>query len=234
MKKLEWESELFGLQIGTAKLADFPNGIPTDKFDLLYITSDKDFIANIPGFINSFSETKTILIKNRTTHVNEKIDFSKNLLSAHTITLDENQKADLYRLAFECGKYSRYLLDPYFGEKALKKMYTAWVDNSLNGEIADDVILYVEDEKILGFIALFKNGMQGKLTLMAVDPAFQGRGIGFQLFKYAEQILFEQGVEEIILITKEKYKEAFKIYEKCNYGISERTELKHYWRNDTI
>jgi predicted GNAT family N-acyltransferase len=58
------------------------------------------------------------------------------------------------------------------------------------------------------------HGSQVKLRQMAVDPDFQGRGIGARLLAFAEKVSAERGYREVVLHARES---AASFYENAGY-----------------
>ncbi len=82
--------------------------------------------------------------------------------------------SQLNELAFESGKHSRFLKDRFFGVDKFKELYQKWVENSLNGKFANDVLIYKSDDEIKGFVTYkIKNGF-AQIGLIAVSPKAQG------------------------------------------------------------
>lgn len=68
------------------------------------------------------------------------------------------------------------------------------------------------------------SGDIGWISMLAVEPAFQRRGIGEYSVKYAEEFLHNIGKSSVCIHTTEDNIPAQKLYEKCGYIISERCE----------
>ena len=175
IKKLPWDSEFFSLQIGEITTTEKSIAAKRD-FDLLYLKSQQDNNLLFTGYTNSFSE--------------EKVIYSLNLKVSKTVSSNifsfintEFLKEELYQLAYESGKYSRFKLDPKFHDEDFKKLYRTWVDNSLKGIFSDDVLLYKENNVIQGFVTYKINNNLASVGLIAVYPDQQGKGIGKKLLE---------------------------------------------------
>ncbi|HRK72704.1 MAG TPA: hypothetical protein PLL64_00400, partial [Rhodothermales bacterium] len=92
---------------------------------------------------------------------------------------------DLYPLAFEAGKFSRFRLDPHFGEDAFRRLYRRWVEASINGTFADAVFVLVQKEALRGFVTVKIKEKIGYISLIASDPCHQHQGVGSTLVVYA-------------------------------------------------
>jgi GNAT superfamily N-acetyltransferase len=61
----------------------------------------------------------------------------------------------------------------------------------------------------------------GKLNQLAVEPSWQGLGIGRRLFDHAEQYAWSQGIQALVLDTAEQATHLISWYEKMGYRIVE-------------
>jgi ribosomal protein S18 acetylase RimI-like enzyme len=70
----------------------------------------------------------------------------------------------------------------------------------------------------------------GKLNQLAVEPSWQGLGIGRRLFDYAEKYALSHGIEALVLDTAEQATHLISWYEKMGYSIVEyvKWEITNY------
>lgn len=78
----------------------------------------------------------------------------------------------------------------------------------------------VQDNKVVGFIIVYKKRDKAYIDSFAVDPMYRGRGIGQQLLRYVEEILASEDVEKIYLSVKNHNNKALGIYIRNGYKIS--------------
>jgi ribosomal protein S18 acetylase RimI-like enzyme len=224
LKKLEWDSAFFNLNVGELTLDSFSTPIDLSGFDLLYVLSKEAITCNIPSFIKFFSE--------------EKVKYSKELQqleapsSAICSIFDCSYTIeDLYKLAYESGKQSRFLLDTKFTEAKFKELYRLWIDNSLNKQFADDILVYRENNLILGMVTYKASEENATVGLIAVSPNVQGKGIGRKLLCTLESVLVEKKCKKLIIPTQTSNIQACNFYTKQGYKIIEQTTITHYWKN---
>ena len=80
--------------------------------------------------------------------------------------------------------------------------------------------LFEEEGRIVGFA--IGDGKTGELSVIAVLPEFEGRGIGSRLLAAVEGWLISQGKEELWLWTSsDRKKRAFAFYLKHGWTVSE-------------
>lgn len=223
IKKLDWDSDFFNIKVGEIINPDTNSIFSDEDFDLIYVVSDEDFQLKVKDFENTFSETKVIFCKS----IEECSEKIESVLKFNEVNIDKNQ---LYLLAYESGKNSRFLLDRKFGESHFKKLYQTWIDNSINKKFADDILVYCEENQIKGFVTYKIKDDIASVGLIAVNSASQGKGIGAKLLLYLENLIVEKEIKQIIIPTQLSNIQACSFYQKQGYSIKNKTYIKHYWK----
>jgi ribosomal protein S18 acetylase RimI-like enzyme len=221
IRELTWDSQFFGIR--TAEW-DADEGVVgnTEAFDLIYVKSDKAANPEIDGFEKTFAETKVVFTK----ELNEAKAGHSAICNANS---NDNIEI-LYALAYESGNYSRFRLDEKFGGEKFRKLYDAWIDNSLSGAFADEVLVYIDENKPVGLVTYKKRETYAVIGLIAVDADSQGKGIGKQLLDFVEARLIEQEIKELRIPTQLENKQACGFYAKQGYTVFETKHIMHYWR----
>ncbi len=217
IQKLNWDSDFFGFEIG--ELIDDVSLNNAKDFKLIIVKNKEN---DINDFENTFTETKVVFNKKLVQNISnfEIFDSDFNPLLAN----------DLYDLAFESGKHSRFLLDKNFEENQFKELYKKWIDNSLNKQFADKIYYIKESKMIVGFVSIKKHETFATIGLIAVDAAQQGKGIGKKLIQKAENYCTENAIFELRIPTQKENIQACNFYKKNGYTIFEEATIKHYWR----
>lgn len=225
INRCDWDSNFFGLLIGEFRNGEC-DGVAEKKFDLIYRRSDFDNLMFLEGYEKSLSEVKIVYSKKllQQNKVNKKI-FIKSVYGC-----DEFDLNSLYLLAFESGKFSRYFLDKNFGLNNFQKLYQEWINNSINKKIADDVLVYIYNDKIIGFITYKVNNKLANIGLIAVDKEHQGKGIGKNLVSFTENKLLDQGVLELQIPTQKINELACNFYQKMGYAQKNIIYIQHFWK----
>jgi dTDP-4-amino-4,6-dideoxy-D-galactose acyltransferase len=228
IEEKKWDSDFFNLKIGEVNFFDSKISSNYTDFDLLYVVSHEDFDLQIEGFNNSFSEQKVKFYK----EIQSQDKLSNQVFSIKNSSYDIQ---DLYELAYESGKNSRFLLDPNFGNEKFKQLYQIWINNSVSNEFATDVMIYKEENKTVGLLTYKSNENEAFVGLIAVSNEHQGKGIGGILLRHLETILFNQGINSLTIPTQLENHSACSFYKKQGYSIAEIIHIKHFWKNnDTI
>ena len=87
-----------------------------------------------------------------------------------------------------------------------------------------------QHNRLIGIIVLIPKSDHLYLENLAVNPAFQGQGMGRQLMLYAESIAKSIGLSEIRLFTNEAMYENIVIYSRYGYLETERKTENGYKR----
>lgn len=224
IKHLDWDSSFFNKKIGLLDLSnDFQYSEIQNDYDLIYVISKEEIAVAIPNFKLSYLENKIVFSK-KTVENRESTDANIFL------ELTDSHKKEIYALAFESGKYSRFKLDPNFSPTEFENLYKKWVDNSYAKEFADGVLIYKEQNSILGFVTYKVWDGYAAIGLIAVCPKHQGKGIGKKLIQSVENELANIGVDELRIPTQLQNEKACLFYVKMGYEIIENNILKHYWK----
>ena len=228
IKKLDWDSLFFGKQIAEY-VFDNQNVENLDvSYDLIYVLSKTECEIKFKGYHQTYKENKVIYFKNDLTYNDLN---SENILSFSGTLFS---REELYNLSLESGKYSRFKCDKNFTAEQFENLYKKWIDNSLDFNFAEDVLVYLVDDKIAGFVTYKINNEQGVIGLIAVLPNQQGKGIGKKLIQFVENKLIKSNIRILSISTQKENIEACSFYEKLGYEIKDSLIIKHFWRYDSI
>ncbi len=223
INKLDWDSDFFEIEVGELIYENNSNVENSNDFGLLYIKSNQQFNVEINGFVNNFHETKIVFSKN----IIQNNLNSTNIISINQIDFNVTE---IYDLAYESGKYSRFFLDKNFKKNKFLELYQKWVDNSISGQFANDVLIYQERNQIMGFVTYKTKNNEATIGLIAVSPNHQGKGIGGKLLHFVENELFQKNIKTLLIPTQENNLAACNFYKKQGYQVHEITFIKHYWK----
>ena len=228
IRKLEWDSEFFGLQIGRVDLQTLDDAVDLAlmhydlkyQYDLLYVFSKEGL---------SFDAIGAEL-------VDEKILYSKpcepreqyNDISFYK---QEVPSEDLYRLALVSGGYSRFKLDDRLPKGSYERLYTRWIENACPKEGTNQQILTFLDAQNVakGMITIDHLGELGHIGLVAVDTDCQHQGIGGKIMSTLDGYLYGLGVKTLEVPTQKANKDACRWYEKNGFKVKSVTPIYHWW-----
>ena len=227
----KWDSEFFNFKIGSLNITDkslediyrISSIQAKENYDLLYIFSEN----YNTGLNKELYKTGAILI-------DKKVTYHKPI-SGTSIT-NETVKAysgwiteELEELAYESGHKSRFKLDPRLNHK-FKEMYKLWLENSLNGKMADRVFITKEQDKISSFVTVKNKQGTGSIGLIAVSKQYQGKGIGKLLLDKTEEWYFNNGIIHAEVVTQLDNTGACRFYERNGYTVKNVQYIYHLWR----
>lgn len=226
MKKLDWESTFFEKNIAGIDIPPKQSGkiLCDQDFDLIVVNQSDDTVIEIPDFTLTFEEQKVIFTKELS---NISSIYHQDILDTDNYPRTPNF---FYPLAYESGKFSRFRLDPIFGEHKFKLLYEKWVENSLNKTFAEKIFFIEQDGVCIGFITVqISNGI-GKIGLIATLPQMQGKGLGRKLLETAEYYCISNGIYNLHIPTQYENTPACNFYKKMGYQINQRFYIKHFWK----
>lgn len=149
-----------------------------------------------------------------------------NIIKAHG--------ADTQRIAAFYEALIEKMRNHPYRPKWIKGVYPSY-DDIRRHCIDGSFFLAVQHEQILGAIAIVEGGDENHgqipwttsavpeeistLHLLAVEPEMQGRGIGFMLLKFAEDLCRHRGDTVIRLDTLPENAPGNRLYRKCGYSL---------------
>lgn len=135
----------------------------------------------------------------------------------------------LLSLALQSGEYSRFRKDPAIAAGKYEAMYRAWIEKSLSGESAFDVLVYHEGEQEKGLITLEDRGEWGGIGLVAVDRTCRGSGAGRKLVTAALQRFKQRGFPLVRVVTQMENIPACRLYQRAGFELEEVVNIYHLW-----
>ena len=220
-----WDSNFFNLKVGEYKVENnIGQNFNTADCDLIYCYSESEINLSFSNFLNSHSEIQSNYRKKLI-----PINYSHPEIF-HLNQLSEFNINELYELAYESGKYSRFKLDPKFSEKQFQALYKKWIDNSINSQIADIFLIFLDDEMITGFVTCIVGKDSASIGLLAVNQNEQGKGIGRILIHSLESYLHKSNIEILNVVTQSENNVAINFYKKMGFELINQKYIKHYWK----
>jgi dTDP-4-amino-4,6-dideoxy-D-galactose acyltransferase len=238
--KLEWDSGFFGFGVGRINLTNsflsvadrILNEMDEKQIALLYVFCDQEISISSSEKEKFFQFLKGKL-------VDTKVVFSKtidnDILYQFPSGIVEfegvSATAELYELALQSGVWSRFKLDPNLPPDAYERLYRLWIDNSVNGVMADKIYIYKDEFGLIkAMVTLSLKPEEASVGLIAVDQSCQGLGLGNKLMLAAEWLSWISKRQKITVATQLNNLGACKFYKRCDYQEESRTEVYHCWR----
>lgn len=228
VRKLDWDSEFFGMRIGRAEVSTEEDAVALagkrdilkDDYDLVYIFEDHGL-----GFCSPQAKL-----------VDEKVVYTLRDASQAEFNNDikiwdarQGVTEDLLHLALVSGKYSRFKLDKAFPKGSYERLYTRWIEQSVNRTIATEVFCYMIDNAPKGLITLERKDGVGTIGLVAIHEEWQNRGVGSLMMRHVIKCAQQSGCEQFSVATQFNNLPACKLYEKNGFIIDSVTDVWHWW-----
>lgn len=228
VRKLDWDSEFFGLRIGRTVVSTAEDTIALagqkemlkDSYDLIYVFADHGL-----GFCSSGAkliDEKVVYALGNT----NQAEYNKNVM-----IWDGGQGVtkELLHLALVSGKYSRFKLDEGFPAGSYEHLYTRWIEQSVNRTMATEVFCYMIDDTPKGLVTLDRNDDKGTIGLVAIHEDWQNKGVGSSMMRHVMFFAQQHGCEHLFVATQLNNLPACKLYEKNGYKIDSITDVWHWW-----
>ena len=224
---LDWDSSFYGKKIyridieSEFEIKAIVKHASRLDFDLAYLFSkEKLNVSDSDSFF--LADEKVIFYKeikqsNLVDKLNDHIFFTSNLTDS------------LLELALISGSFSRFNIDKNLQPK-FKELYSTWIEKSISRELASDVLVYKIENNEVGFITIKKNGGNGIIGLVAVNPDYHGRNIGSVLINSIENWCLKNDVSELEVATQLSNKQACAFYKKNDFKIKEVQYIYHYYK----
>lgn len=226
IKYLKWDSLFFNKRIGELDIeVRTYSQTSVENFDLIYVKSPIDSLIELNGFTNSYRENRVVFFKEKPMF--SKIGIKKNVFSAFIYKTNRNQ---IYELAFQSGKYSRFNLDQKFKKIEFENLYKQWVDKSFEKKMADEILVYIEEEKVLGFVTYKVSENYANIGLFGTHEKYQGKGIGTKLIEAVEFELLKKDIKTLKISANHENVNACKFYENRGYSVLKKNNLNHFWK----
>ncbi len=236
---LEWDSRFFSIpvarvagdQMTARRAAEVEDWCRPRRVRWLYFLGRSDD----PRTIQSCQENGYQLVEVRVElrrYLTSGGDGAVGAANSDSIAIRPARSADVPALeciARKSHRDSRYYADSNIPRDRCDAFYAAWIRNSAAGW-AQSVLVCEQQNAPAGYVTCHLRQGRGEIGLIAVDEAYRGKGIGFELIAKAIQWFRNQGVPEIAVVTQGSNVTAQRLYQRCGF-LTHRVGLYyHRWR----
>lgn len=220
-----WDTINFGFKVGSVIIENLEFfSIETLKkqakdygFKLIYLQSPVELEYASLFYDEKIVYSKQNKVKKTISHYSEITSYDLDIIT------DE-----LYKLSILSGEYSRYNLDENFPKEKFILLYNKWIENSILSNYATDVIVYKIKNEIVGLLTYKNQNDISNIGIIAVNPSFQGYGIGSKLLNYYQNQL-DDNITELEVVTQGVNNKARAFYEKNGYKLKSKIYIYHLW-----
>ena len=124
---------------------------------------------------------------------------------------------------------SRFRVDPRVPRPIFESLYRQWIENSVNGTIADATLVVRDHDTIVAMATVAEKNGRSDIGLIAVDAAHRGRSHGTRLMQAAHHWARERGLADAQVVTQGDNRSARRLYEKCGYTVERVEHYYHFW-----
>ena len=231
---LSWDSDFFGYKVAKIELDHCQS--ETELAIFLHDLKEKGYKL-IYGFVHPDDRVSNKAAGTLGQLVDEKVTYTTNIIDENI----EDQKKinkyalavpdlNLYRLSLESGEYSRFKKDKNIDGRFFIRLYQVWIEKSISGELADDVLIYEHNNEIVGLVTLSCKKQIARIGLIAVDEKYRGNSIGSQLVDACKKICINKRIQELDAVTQKDNSGACLFYEKCGFTVKKMENVYHFWQ----
>ncbi len=127
--------------------------------------------------------------------------------------------------SFRLGDY--VAITTIWRETGLEKKEAESMDD-LAKQLAWDselVLVAEAEERVIGVIVGTLDGTRGYFYRLAVDPSYQGHGVGKELVQALEKRLKQRGAKRVIIMVNQNNKTVIPFYNSLGYEVQEYITL---------
>ncbi|MCP5056215.1 MAG: GNAT family N-acetyltransferase [bacterium] len=234
---LEWDSAHFGFPVARVDPGDLPLAqLESDLREaskaglrLVYCmrSMEKEIPEEILARFGGRVLPASVLLRKSLAHGRKERSDDLVIESLRCVPLSD----ELRRLAPLVGLHSRFHVDPDISEDAFVRLYEIWLERSLSGEIAEQVLVARdEDGAALGLITVVRPDAEtGRLGLACVVEAARGRGVASALVIAAEAAMEAGGASQTELLTQLENDGARGLFGSFGYEAGTPERAYHFW-----
>lgn len=138
---------------------------------------------------------------------------------------------ELESLALDSGAHSRFKRDTLMPVGVFETLYRTWMRRSLSGEIAADVLVWRDEQRVAGMVTVGAPNTEGTVAigLVAVGEKYRRRGVGRQLMRAVDAWAATRGASAVAVVTQGENHAACGLYAGCGYALASEESVFHLW-----
>lgn len=228
IQALDWDSAFFRMRIARIDVFtqhDFEELLRCEYFlrkeyDLVYIFSG----VKLDSFVDRMTLVDTRVVYRRSLEVQHFLDTTIMRWGTPVVS------SELLHLALLSGEYSRFRIDKSFPQGSYERLYTHWIQQSVNHTLATDVFCYMnKEQQPKGLITVDIKGNNGFIGLVSVDEDYRQQGIASALIQYVINFLYHKQIKDVSVVTQFANRPACHLYEKNGFSLVSVTDIWHWW-----
>lgn len=228
VERLSWDSDFFGLRIGRAFVGSIE--------DSCALAAQKDRLKAEYDLVYVFGNQGVEFSCEGATLVDRKLVYTlsecSDVCSDDNVVLWDCNKPvtdALLHLALVSGKYSRFKLDNQFPSGGYERLYSRWIEQSVNHSMATEVFCYMSNEIPIGLVTLDNKEGIGTIGLVAIDERCQHQGVGTAMMRHVISYAQKHHCKKLSVATQHDNTPACRLYEKVGFEVESMTNVWHWW-----
>lgn len=227
----EWDTSFFGYKVAKTGI-DYLWSNQLDRLKLMYDNDIKLIVFNSskPDFekvVNKYYEI--VQVYTRIPIIKEVKTLTTNHPNISSYE-GEFPTPELIALAKLAGKDGRFGRDSRISKMQYDKIFEEWILNSVNRTVADEVLVFNHNGKVVGFGSIKIEGENGFAPLFAVDREYEGKGVSFALMRAIENKLIEQECKYLVSGTQEINRKALSSFKRFGFELQTPEYVYHLWK----
>jgi ribosomal protein S18 acetylase RimI-like enzyme len=150
-------------------------------------------------------------------------------LSRETVSVRDD---DLNELAEVIAENSRYIKDSKLPAQKSYSLYRKWLSNSVHHGYANETIVALKGQEVVGIITLKIKGDYGCIDLLGIKSTFQNQGIGKLLLAQTKEYFVSSNIEKILVTTEAENIKSNIFYQRNGFVIQEISFAYHLHQNE--
>ncbi len=236
LTKLEWDSNFFGYNVALLSCLHLTDNI-YNRIEQ-FINRESIRLVEYPCNCHDNRSVK-VAEKNGFHFTDIRITFGKKIsqrMQPHlpqTITFKKAQKKHIPRLR-EISKdlyiHSRYMFDENFDKDKINEFYQGWAEKGVLGQFDDECWCLFKKGTPVAFCTLrYKNNSMATIGLLGLDEKYQGKGLGEKLLQSVFNLLMENGIKNVIVVTQGRNYAAQNLYQSVGFRTKTTQLWYHKW-----
>ena len=237
IKKLDWDSRFFGINIAYLCCMHLTDNIMTriNKFIKRENIQLVEYLCNCHD-----SRSVKVAEKNNFSFTDIRLTFYKELKNNYPIRMprgvvlkkaNKNDISFLEKISKNLYLESRYFFDENFGKKKAQEFFQNWVKKGVLGQYDDECwCLYNKNNIPFSFCTIrYDKDKSVSIGLFGIDPKYQGKGWGKILLYSTFNILFSKGIKLVTVVTQGRNYGAQRLYQSVGFKTKTTQLWYHKW-----
>jgi GNAT superfamily N-acetyltransferase len=245
---LSWDSELFGIRVAELRVAAATRSEVHQcleehaaDFDLIYVRGAQPEIMNdevLAAYGGTQADDRATFSISpippaRRSQIPVGASDSESLRTERVEGRVESvapgaASDEIIDLAIQSSTHSRFRRDPSFDDAWVDRLYRVWIERAVARERADEVLVFIHEDRAVGLYTLRVEADTGHLDLFAVDGSFRRKGVGGELLAAGFAWMRDHGVGRGAVATQLD-NPVCRLYRAFGYSLDQTEAIYHLW-----